>query len=171
MSSAHRAKAIDLEEREDYDEEVLAAPIWDPVAQIYTRGKVPENANVRQMIHDNNGALRLFGYGSLCWNPGVPGESALAHAAVTSTTGRCRGYRRAWAQKSTDHRGLPHFPGIVCTLLTDDEFRVFRGDDDESLQSMTEGLIYQVPPELVEECLEELDFREKGVSTNNDASE
>jgi hypothetical protein len=30
--------------------------------------------------------------------------------------------------------------------------------------SMTEGLIYTIDEELVHDCLEELDFREKGVS-------
>jgi len=162
---ASNYKHIDLEEREEQEDDV-SGPIWDPVAQIYKNAKVPENANVRQMIRDNDGALCLFGYGSLCWNPGTAGESALAHPSVTKTMGKCRGYRRAWAQRSTDHRGWPHFPGIVCTLLTEAEFQSFRGNGKESQEreSLTEGLIYKVPKELVDECLDELDFREKGVS-------
>lgn len=167
-------RPIDIEEREgDENSGISSEPLWDPVAQIYVGGKVPENAAaVQKMIQDNGGSLRLFGYGSLCWNPGKPGESALAHESVASTTGRAKGYRRAWAQKSTDHRGLPQFPGIVCTLLTEEEFRVFRPDDSDTSNApdreepLTEGLIYEVPRELVEECLEELDFREKGVSAS-----
>ncbi len=31
-------------------------------------------------------------------------------------------------------------------------------------RSMTEGVIYTIDPDLAEECLAELDFREKGVS-------
>lgn len=133
-------------------------PIWDPVEQIYVGGVVPENAAVEDMIKAAQGTLRLFGYGSLCWNPG---SGALAHESVKHTLGRARGYRRCWAQRSTDHRGNPRFPGIVCTLLKDEEFRHFRQESDE--ESLTEGLLYEVPPNLVEECLAELDFREKGV--------
>ena len=135
-------------------------PVWDPVAQIYVGGVVPENAQVQEMIAQNGGRLRLFGYGSLCWNPGT---GALAHSSVKTKLGRARGYRRCWAQKSTDHRGVPRFPGIVCTLLRDEEVRQFRTLDYDE-ETLTEGLIYEVPPELVEECLAELDFREKGVS-------
>jgi len=170
MTTSHRYhhhEHIDIEEREG---EAAAESIWDPITQIYVGGKVPENADVKQMIQENGGCLRLFGYGSLCWNPGKHGESALAHESVTNTTGQARGFRRAWAQKSTDHRGLPLFPGIVCTLLKEEEFRVYRPDgksnDEKEEISLTEGLIYTVPPELVDECIEELDFREKGVSAH-----
>lgn len=136
------------------------APVWDPVAQIYVGGIVPENAAVQHMIENNHGCLRIFGYGSLCWNPG---SGALAHASVQNRLARAPGYRRCWAQKSTDHRGFPHFPGIVCTLLKDDEVRQLRPLPYEQA-TMTEGLVYEVPSELVDECLAELDFREKGVS-------
>ncbi len=141
-------------------------PVWDPIAQIYVGGKVPgaDDATVRNMI-EKAGALRVFGYGSLCWNPGKPGESALADSRVSSRTGHAKGYRRVWAQKSTDHRGLPSFPGIVCTLLRESEFAMFR--DTAGSESMTEGVIYSVPLELVDECLAELDFREKGVSARS----
>jgi hypothetical protein len=136
--------------------------VWDPVAQIYVGGRLPENAAVTQMIKDNQGALRLFGYGSLCWNPG---SGPLADPSVTNVLGRAVGYRRCWAQRSTDHRGDPAFPGIVCTLLKDAEFRAIRDPDHGSEEkTLTEGLIYTVPPELADECLEDLDFREKGVS-------
>lgn len=146
---------------------------WDPVAQIYIGGKVPEDGSaVQEMIDRNGGYLRIFGYGSLCWNPGAPGESALAHPSVTNTTGKALGYRRVWAQKSTDHRGSPKFPGIVCTLITEKEYRDVVTPEskpdcvhDDVDDSLTEGLIYTVPPEFVDVCLDELDFREKGVST------
>lgn len=173
----HKGIPMDLEERsnddsDNKDDDNNEAPIWDPVAQIYKSGRVPEHSNVRLMIRNNGGVLRLFGYGSLCWNPGTPGASALAHDSVTSTAGRCHGYRRCWAQKSTDHRGWPHFPGIVCTLLTEAEFQSFfqqnQQEQEEGAEAtespFTEGLLYTVPPALVDECLAELDFREKGVS-------
>lgn len=141
-------------------EEGQGAPVWDPVAQIYVGGVVPENAAVKQMIQENQGCLRLFGYGSLCWNPGT---GALAHPSVKNRLARARGYRRYWAQKSTDHRGFPSFPGIVCTLLKDEEVKELRHLAYDQA-TLTEGLVYEVPPELVDECLAELDFREKGVS-------
>jgi len=41
-----------------------------------------------------------------------------------------------------------------------------KSNDEKEEISLTEGLIYTVPPELVDECIEELDFREKGVSAH-----
>jgi cation transport regulator ChaC len=156
----------------DSDEPLQAT--WDPVSQVYVGGKLPENGGeVEEMIRENDGWLRIFGYGSLCWNAGTPGESALTDDAVTSTTGQARGYRRVWAQKSTDHRGTPAFPGLVCTLLTDSEFLHLVGttrptsNNPNDKESLTEGVIYCVPPELTSKCLEELDFREKGVSVRD----
>jgi cation transport regulator ChaC len=164
---------------------------WDPVSQIYIGGVIPEHSSqVRGLLskasrpsginsgsrddNDENKCLRLFGYGSLCWNPG---SGALAHTTVLKKPGRVRGYRRCWAQKSTDHRGVPSFPGIVCTLLKDrDEVRQVLGngpispaesEHKEERMSFTEGLIFEVPPDLIDECLAELDFREKGVSCEN----
>jgi glutathione-specific gamma-glutamylcyclotransferase len=184
----HQAARIDTEEREfdatanvdqNADDTNQPRPYWDPVAQIYVGGVIPDenSEQVRAMIQRDEGAvLRLFGYGSLCWNPGT---GVLANAArVTSQPGRCTGYRRCWAQKSTDHRGLPRFPGIVCTLLTNQEVQNIRRnvitdpapgtavlDDVEHAASdeiWTEGLLYEIPRDLVDECLVELDFREKG---------
>ena len=79
---------------------------------------------------------------------------------------------------------MPSYPGLVCTLLSDQEVRDIRqqhyaqlhsneteeeADDtnmlhEEDKPSLTEGMIFTVPPPLVDECLAELDFREKGVS-------
>jgi alpha-tubulin suppressor-like RCC1 family protein/cation transport regulator ChaC len=138
-------------------------PQWCPEQQIYMGGVVPENAQVQELLQKNGGYLRLFGYGSLCWNPGT---GALAKPGVVGNLGKARGYKRCWAQKSTDHRGVPSFPGVVCTLLEDSEVDDIKGTSASSLSqhapTMTEGVIYTIPPELVEECLEELDFREKG---------
>lgn len=157
-------------------------PVWCPEQQIYVGGIIPgaTNEDVKAMLEQNKGCLRVFGYGSLCWNPG---KGALGHASVTSKLGHARGYRRAWAQKSTDHRGYPTFPGIVCTLLQESEVQAILVEQqhyydhnnatsshsnsllEEDLTKhtiMTEGMIYLVPPALAQECLAELDFREKG---------
>ena len=152
---------------------------WDAVAQVYVGGQVARTATAEAQLQDLmdecHGGLAIFGYGSLCWNPG---SGSLAHESVQAVSpAEALGYRRCWAQKSADHRGVPHFPGIVCTLLQDDEVAALRGPLDDSSsaasqttttttnshgRSRTEGVLYLVPPPLVEACLAELDFREKG---------
>lgn len=155
-------------------------PVWCEEKQIYIGG-VPENEEVKQLIEESDGHLRIFGYGSLCWNPGTEGGLTKA----SQTLGRVKGYKRVWAQRSTDHRGSVDFPGFVCTLLTEEEYKLARRsastngvrsegttsdvditsenkDEDVSETLVTQGIIFDVPPDLVEETLQELDFREKG---------
>ncbi len=104
---------------------------------------------------------------------------------VITSPGMAIGYQRCWSQRSADHRGTPQFNGIVCTLLSDEEVEKLQDEEITKQQqqpsshpplqptttssrrrkvSMTEGLIYTVDEDLVQECLAELDFREKGVS-------
>ena len=152
-------------------------PVWCEEKQIYIGG-VPENEEVKQLIEENDGHLKIFGYGSLCWNPGSEGGLAKA----SQTLGRVKGYKRVWSQRSTDHRGTVDFPGLVCTLLTEEEYKLAQRStvtDAKLLESeeassnddmdektgdsiVTQGIIFDVPPDLVEETLEDLDFREKG---------
>ncbi len=148
-------------------------PVWCEKNQIYIGG-VPENEEVKQLINESNGHLRIFGYGSLCWNPGTEGGLSKA----SQTLGRVQGYKRVWAQRSTDHRGTVDFPGIVCTLLTEEEYDAARKVASTNIESasqdtilsadgasdtmVTQGIIFDVPPELVDETLQDLDFREKG---------
>lgn len=154
--------------------------------------------SIHSLLEVNNGKLKIFGYGSLCWHPGTDGVLSLANISedehdadvhaktkrqVTTAPGRAIGYQRCWSQRSADHRGTVEFNGIVCTLLSDDEvWRLHHYHSDEAGEndsggkekeqrmqqqqqpSMTEGLIYSVEKELVDDCLAELDFREKGVS-------
>lgn len=165
-TSSAPSDEINTEEREEI------TPRWCPEQQIYIGGVVPsDNADVDRLLADNDGHLRIFGYGSLCWNPGKEGALSKADEGVTQTLGRAVGWKRCWAQRSADHRGTPSFLGLVCTLLADDEVweihRQVEGDPDAQVDghrppSLTEGVIYNVPPHLVTECLEELDFREKG---------
>jgi glutathione-specific gamma-glutamylcyclotransferase len=123
---------------------------WDPVQQIYVGGVMPgaTDEEIGQLL-EQDGVLRVFGYGSLCWNPG---DGVLGEASAT--TGRLYQYRRVWAQRSTDHRGTPSFPGLVCTLL--------QCCDLNNTSSVTQGRIYTVPRDKAEECWKELDIREKG---------
>ena len=164
--------------------------VWCHETQTYKGGIVPHHSvstlTIEELLACNGGKLKLFGYGSLCWHPGTDGVLSLANIEqdehdheevitssrpirkVTTTPGRAIGYRRCWAQRSADHRGTTDFNGIVCTLLSDTEISqlIFQpghaGGEEQQRVSMTEGLIYTVDNDLVEECLAELDFREKG---------
>ena len=192
-------------------------PTWCDEQQIYINGTIASSSHAEEhinsilsSIHSKNpdkveeseGAqhkkqeLHIFGYGSLCWNPGSPNE-VLANPKVQRKVAKAIGWKRCWCQRSTDHRGDVSFPGLVCTLLSDEEISNIKklqqkevectynnndddddddDDDDEGGYqsspsttmenkkefSMTEGVLYTIPPDLVEQCLAELDFREKG---------
>jgi cation transport regulator ChaC len=154
---------------QDGTEEALgtAGPQWDPIQQIYIGGVVPENAEVQTLIH-TKGQWLLAPF--RIW-------LALLESRDRSTFriwrreqfGSCSGIQAMLGpKKSTDHRGWPAFPGIVCTLLEDEEVAAIHNLPEGVTHSppaeptMTEGVIYLIPPDLVPECLEELDFREKG---------
>jgi alpha-tubulin suppressor-like RCC1 family protein/cation transport regulator ChaC len=159
-------------------------PKWCPELQIYIDGTIDQSSAAQSHIDhvlSNKLPLYVFGYGSLCWNPG---DGILSHPKVSKMLGRAVGYQRCWGQKSADHRGHIFFPGLVCTLLSDEEVRTLQrehvgllGDDDDDGDdhgengnqkeddpkvSLTEGLVYTIPHELIQQCLDELDFREKG---------
>lgn len=58
-----------------------AAAVWCPERGIYVGGKVPDQTSIGEiasLLDENDGALPIFGYGSLCWNPGDDG-TALAN--------------------------------------------------------------------------------------------
>lgn len=88
--------------------------------------------------------LIVFAYGSLIWNPGsIP--------FVAKRVGVVRGWKRLFAQKSTDHRGTPAAPGRVVTLVK----------STASELDCCEGVVYVVPKEEAERVEAYLDYREK----------
>ena len=82
----------------------------------------------------------VFGYGSLIWRPDI--------AFRERRIARVRGWARRFWQGSHDHRGVPHAPGRVVTLVPD------RGES-------CEGMAYLVDESVVEATFAGLDYREK----------
>ncbi len=83
----------------------------------------------------------VFGYGSLIWRP------SFAYASARSA--RVRGWRRRFWQGSPDHRGTPHAPGRVVTLV-----------EDESAQCW--GVAFDIDGQDSQEIFDALDLRESG---------
>lgn len=84
--------------------------------------------------------LWLFGYGSLIWRPDID--------FIERRPARVHGWSRRFWQGSHDHRGLPHAPGRVVTLIRDDT-------------STCDGMAYLVDEAVVAATFSRLDHREK----------
>lgn len=97
--------------------------------------------------------LYIFGYGSLCW------KAEFAHEE--SWIGSVRGWHRRFAQRSTDHRGTPGAPGLVATLLDDEQLREVDSAHPCDSSSCF-GVCYRVAEKDAADVLDALDFREKG---------
>ena len=81
---------------------------WDEVKGVWKGDAAPSLDHSLSTLPD---PLYLFGYGSLVWRPGDLLQQ------FPSFKCRCFGYKRLFAQRSTDHRGIPTFPGLVATLV------------------------------------------------------
>ncbi len=82
----------------------------------------------------------VFGYGSLIWRPDIP--------FLEARVARVRGWKRRFWQGSHDHRGLPHAPGRVATLVPD-------------AGASCEGVAYLVAGPQLPQVWLDLDHREK----------
>ena len=82
----------------------------------------------------------VFGYGSIIWRPDIEfRERRIA---------RVRGWKRRFWQGSHDHRGVPHAPGRVVTLVSDES-------------DSCDGMAYLVDHSVAEATFAGLDHREK----------
>lgn len=86
-----------------------------------------------------DGALWVFGYGSLMWHPGFEHDETVL-ATLT-------GYRRGFSMRSIHHRGTPEQPGLVLAL------------DEAGGESCT-GLAFRVRPGCEEDTMAGLRERE-----------
>ncbi len=87
------------------------------------------------------GGTWIFGYGSLIWKQGFPfaeARPALLH-----------GWERRFWQGSTDHRGVPEFPGRVVTLV-------------RSMGAACRGVAFRLGHRDRDDVIENLDHRERG---------
>ncbi len=82
----------------------------------------------------------VFGYGSLIWRPDI--------AFRERRVARVRGWKRRFWQGSHDHRGVPHAPGRVVTLVPD-------------ASESCEGMAYFIDASVAESTFAGLDHREK----------
>ena len=80
---------------------------------------------------------------------------------VEKCTGRVRGLTRYFAQRSQDHRGTPAAPGLVATVVRDEDL-VKLALQDEGYTGSCVGTAYRVADEDARQVLDDLDFREKG---------
>ena len=85
-------------------------------------------------------SMWLFGYGSLIWRPDIE--------YLAREPARLHGWVRRFWQGSHDHRGLPHRPGRVVTLV-------------EAADGFCDGVAYLMDEGTLAETFESLDHREK----------
>ena len=122
------------------------APVWDAKNGVYVGNRAAGSDDVPS-------PLWIFGYGSLCWKTEFP--------HVEKCTGRVRGLTRYFAQRSQDHRGTPAAPGLVATVVRDEDL-VKLELQDEGYTGSCVGTAYRVADEDARQVLDDLDFREKG---------
>lgn len=111
------------------------SPAIDPQAQRPTTGtlsSVPVSEATQESVW-------VFGYGSLIWRPDIPHSEA--------QPALLEGWSRRFWQGSHDHRGLPHAPGRVVTLI-------------EDVGAVCRGMAYLVERDTAT-ALANLDHREK----------
>jgi len=126
----------------------MTEPQWDALAGVWVGGRAAGSS------FEPPDPLWIFGYGSLCWKTDFPYEE--------SRVGSVRGWCRYFAQRSTDHRGTPDSPGLVATLLSDEQLSSLGLPRPAGGESVTCGVCYLVGSQDAQQVLDSLDVREKG---------
>ena len=124
----------------------MTAPVWDATNGVYVGNRAAGSAGVPS-------PLWIFGYGSLCWKTEFP------HAETC--VGRVEGLTRYFAQRSQDHRGTPAAPGLVATVVRDEDL-IKLGLQETGYAGSCVGTAYRVADADARQVLDDLDFREKG---------
>jgi cation transport regulator ChaC len=119
--------------------------IWNAEEGVWEGGK-PPSCEIPNPLY-------IFGYGSLLWKPGdLMGQFSSFGCLL-------KGYQRIFAQRSTDHRGTPNFPGFVLTLIENSYFNI--NNDKNELYGKV-WLIPDIGEIKTNELIDELDYRERG---------
>lgn len=87
----------------------------------------------------DDGAIWVFGYGSLMWDPGFEHDRR--------EIARLDGFRRGFCLRSIHHRGTPGAPGLVLAL-------------DRAAGASCDGVAFRIPPRAAPEALAVLRARE-----------
>ena len=131
-------------------------PVWDDKLGIWKDNILP-NVNADELPSP----LWIFGYGSLCWKTTFEYEM--------KSNAYIKGYIRRFWQKSTDHRGTPDSPGLVMTIVSQNDIKqnqlkYTNGNDIKYYNSDNQihGIAYKLPANKVEQIVKHLDWREKG---------
>mmetsp|Transcript_16466 Transcript_16466/g.29154 ORF Transcript_16466/g.29154 Transcript_16466/m.29154 type:complete len:229 (-) Transcript_16466:34-720(-) len=125
----------------------------DSNAQVGAKVEDESEATVQEAL-DEDEDVWLWGYGSLIYKHAMPFEE------------QCDTYvegfvRRFW-QGSPDRRGTPETPGLVVTLLSVEEAKRLRPEDETfPLESKTWGSAFRIKAAVMREELARLEHRER----------
>ncbi|KAJ2351008.1 hypothetical protein IWW50_004239 [Coemansia erecta] len=133
----------------------VAQGIQDPtdLALAPTQPSVSLDTTALGMPWEADRPLWVFGYGSIIYRVDFPIEDQVF--------GFIHHRKRAFLQKSHDHRGTPHAPGRVCTLIPHAEWNSMFPDEPADPQSVCWGMAYKVKRGMEREVKKHLDYREK----------
>ncbi|PVV04662.1 hypothetical protein BB560_000830 [Smittium megazygosporum] len=92
----------------------------------------------------------VFGYGSLVWKVDFPVEE--------QKFGYIVGFARRFWQKSHDHRGTPESPGLVATLVPQEELRKLEKTPEAQTPPICWGMAYKLKSGQEKEILDPESF-------------